>query len=72
VANSELFKGFLLSAQLESSKESSTPVTLDVYLMNGQKISLEVITSDPSDEVLEVCFLFQSAMYENKIVSLCL
>jgi hypothetical protein len=55
VANSELFKGFLLSAQLESSKESSAPVTLDVFLMNGQKICLEVLTSDPSDEVLEVC-----------------
>jgi hypothetical protein len=56
VANSELFKGFLLSAQLESSKESSAPVTLDVFLMNGQKICLEVLTSDPSDEVLEVFF----------------
>ncbi|XP_065343850.1 sorting nexin-17 [Cloeon dipterum] len=53
VSNSELFKGFLLSAQLESSKETSTPVTLDVHLMNGQKIGLEVLTSDPSDEVLE-------------------
>ncbi|XP_059488165.1 sorting nexin-17 isoform X2 [Neocloeon triangulifer] len=53
VASSDLFKGFLLSAQLESSKETSAPVTLDVHLMSGQKISLEVITSDPSDEVLE-------------------
>jgi hypothetical protein len=60
VANSELFKGFLLSAQLESSKESSAPVTLDVFLMNGQKICLEVLTSDPSDEVLEVCLNYAS------------
>ncbi|XP_014228366.1 sorting nexin-17 [Trichogramma pretiosum] len=56
INNSELLNGFLLSAQLESAKDSITFVNIDVFLMNGSKINLEVCTADNSSQVLKkVC-----------------
>ncbi|XP_067008355.2 sorting nexin-17 [Anabrus simplex] len=56
LVNTDLFNGFLLSAQQETSCEKSQEVTLDVFLMNGYRISLKVLTTERSDQVLEkVC-----------------
>lgn len=56
LVNSDLFNGFLLSAQQETSCEKSQEVNLDVYLMNGYRILLKVLTTERSDQVLEkVC-----------------
>ncbi|KAF4529412.1 hypothetical protein B566_EDAN003506 [Ephemera danica] len=56
VASSELFMGFLLSAQVETSKEPSSPVTLDVYLMNDKRITVDINATAPSHQVLmSVC-----------------
>ncbi|KDR21557.1 sorting nexin-17 [Zootermopsis nevadensis] len=53
LVNTDLFNGFLLSAQQETSCEKSQEVPLDVFLMNGYKISLNVVTTERSDQVLE-------------------
>lgn len=56
LVSSELLKGFLLSAQYETSCQQSEAMrretTLDVYLMNGSKITLDVLLKDHSDQVL--------------------
>lgn len=54
LVNTDLFNGFLLSAQQETSSEKSQEVPLHVFLMNGYKISLNVMTAERSDQVLEV------------------
>lgn len=54
VSSSELFMGFLLSAQIETSKESSAHVDVDMYLMSGQKLCLQVSSTAPTNQVLEV------------------
>jgi sorting nexin-17 len=55
INNSEILNGFLLSAQLESADNLSEEETLDVFLMNGSKISLNVSPGEHSDEILKVC-----------------
>ncbi|XP_063218713.1 sorting nexin-17-like [Bacillus rossius redtenbacheri] len=56
LANSDVFNGFLLSAQQETSCEVNENVPLNVYLMNGTIVSVHVSTTEKSDEVLEkVC-----------------
>lgn len=56
LVSSELLKGFLLSAQYETSCQQQEMVhcetMLEVYLMNGSKITLDVLTTDRSDQVL--------------------
>lgn len=54
---SELVRGFLLSAQHETSgNEAAVAVPLDVYLMNGSKVIVDILTTDRSDQVLaKVC-----------------
>ncbi|GFG30468.1 hypothetical protein Cfor_09310 [Coptotermes formosanus] len=53
LVNTDLFNGFLLSAQQETSCEKCQEVPLDVFLMNGYKISLSIMTTERSDQVLE-------------------
>ncbi|XP_033727766.1 sorting nexin-17-like [Pecten maximus] len=53
IANSDVFNGFLLSAQQETQKEASEDVVLDVYLMNGHKITVNIKSTDQTDDVLE-------------------
>lgn len=50
---SSLFTGFFLNAQKESLKASSESVQLDIYLMNGQKVALNIQSTDRTDDVLE-------------------
>lgn len=52
--NTEIFNGFLLSAQQESSPEKCHEVPLDVFLMNGYRISINARTSERSEQILEV------------------
>lgn len=54
LSNSELFNGFLLTAQQETSGHVTENATLDVFLMNGYKISLNIQTNERSDQILEV------------------
>ena len=54
LVNADLFNGFLLSAQQETSCVKCQEVPLDVFLMNGYKISLNIMTTERSDQVLEV------------------
>lgn len=54
LVTTDLFNGFLLSAQQETSCEKCQEVPLDVFLMNGYKVSLNVMTTERSDQVLEV------------------
>lgn len=61
---SELLRVFLLSAQHETAasyeqpgnqincRQENTTVTLDIYLMNGGKINVDVLTTDCSQRVL--------------------
>lgn len=53
LVNADLFNGFLLSAQQETSCVKCQEVPLDVFLMNGYKISLSIMTTERSDQVLE-------------------
>lgn len=52
--NTEIFNGFLLSAQQESSPEKCQEVLLDVFLMNGYRISINARTNERSEQILEV------------------
>lgn len=42
----------------------SETVSLDIYLMNGQKISLKIVSTDSTDDVLEVSYLAVVLYYE--------
>lgn len=52
LVTSELLKGFLLSAQHETNCETNQETDLEIYIMNGYQISLGVLTTDRSDQVL--------------------
>lgn len=52
LVTSELLNGFLLSAQQETNCEKRQEMTLDVFIMNGYQISLNVFTTDKSEQVL--------------------
>lgn len=56
VASSELFVGFLLSAQQESTCEKRHEVNLDIYTMNNYQIPLLVLTTDRTEQVLMKIF----------------
>lgn len=53
IANSDIFNSFLLNAQQETQKESPENVTLDIFLMNGHKISLNITSTDQTEDILE-------------------
>ncbi|KAK2167118.1 hypothetical protein LSH36_32g21001 [Paralvinella palmiformis] len=53
IASSETFNNFLLQAQQESQKEEPESVTLNVYMINGQKVSVNIISTDQTNDVLE-------------------
>jgi len=55
VTTSQILNGFLLSAQQESIGGPSVNEILDVFLMDGTKVSLCVSTTEHSGEVLKVC-----------------
>ncbi|XP_014250419.1 sorting nexin-17 [Cimex lectularius] len=49
----ELFNGFLLAAQQESTGERARGVSIDVFLLNGFKITVNANSNDRSNSVLE-------------------
>lgn len=53
IANSDIFNGFFLQAQQETQQEEPEKVTLDVFLMNGHKITVSILSTDQTDDVLE-------------------
>ncbi|CAH1774725.1 unnamed protein product [Owenia fusiformis] len=53
IANSHIFNGFLLQAQQETQQEAPENVTLEVFLMNGHKISIDIQSTDQTDDVIE-------------------
>jgi len=57
INNSEILNGFLLSAQQESVNDLSEQETLDIFLMNGSKISLNISPEKHSGKVLKVYYL---------------
>lgn len=52
-SKSEILRIFLLNAQQESAFIDTRDVTIDVYLLNGYRISLNVYTMDCSSKILE-------------------
>uniref|UniRef100_A0A1B6DZE8 PX domain-containing protein n=1 Tax=Clastoptera arizonana TaxID=38151 RepID=A0A1B6DZE8_9HEMI len=54
--NTEVFTGFLLSAQFESFSKTCEEVPIDVFLMNGYRITINAFINESSDQILEkVC-----------------
>ncbi|KAH9512647.1 Sorting nexin-17 [Bulinus truncatus] len=53
IGNSQLFNSFLLTAQQESQTEEAERVTLDAFLMNGHKITVNIMSTDQTEDVLE-------------------
>ncbi|XP_070534165.1 LOW QUALITY PROTEIN: sorting nexin-17-like [Ptychodera flava] len=53
IASGPLFNGFFLSAQQETQKQEAEDVELDVYLLNGHKITVQIMSTDQTDDVLE-------------------
>ncbi|KAF3427754.1 hypothetical protein E2986_05278 [Frieseomelitta varia] len=53
VSNSEILNGFLLNAQQETIRGPSNNEFIDIFLMNGCKITISVSTADHSGSVLE-------------------
>lgn len=62
INNSELLNGFLLSAQLESAVGLVEDENIDVFLLNGLKINLDVTVAENSGQILKV-LLFSSFFY---------
>lgn len=58
INNSELLNGFLLSAQLESAADGIEDENIDVFLMNGTKINLDVSITENSGQILKVRHIY--------------
>lgn len=56
INSSEILNGFLLNAQQETADGLSEHETLDIFLMNGSKISLNMSPGEHSGEVLKVYY----------------
>uniref|UniRef100_A0AAY4AYH8 PX domain-containing protein n=1 Tax=Denticeps clupeoides TaxID=299321 RepID=A0AAY4AYH8_9TELE len=54
LGSSELFNSFLRKAQQETQQIPTEEVQLDVCLSNGQKVKVNILTSDQTEDVLEV------------------
>uniref|UniRef100_A0A8D0CE49 Sorting nexin-17 n=1 Tax=Scleropages formosus TaxID=113540 RepID=A0A8D0CE49_SCLFO len=54
---SELFNSFLRKAQQETQQIPTEEVQLEVYLSNGQKVKVNILTSDQTEDVLEAVAL---------------
>ncbi|KAI8497403.1 PREDICTED: sorting nexin-17-like [Branchiostoma belcheri] len=53
IVGSDIFNSFLNQAQQETQKAEPEAVELDVFLMNGHKISVSISSTDQTDDVLE-------------------
>ncbi|CAB1339764.1 unnamed protein product [Coregonus sp. 'balchen'] len=50
---SEMFNSFLRKAQQETQQIPTEEVCLEIYLSNGQKVKVNILTSDQTEDVLE-------------------
>ncbi|XP_069743301.1 sorting nexin-17 isoform X2 [Narcine bancroftii] len=53
LGSSETFNSFLRKAQQETQQIPTQEVNLDVFLSNGQKVKVNIFSSDQTDDVLE-------------------
>uniref|UniRef100_A0A674MA00 Sorting nexin-17 n=1 Tax=Takifugu rubripes TaxID=31033 RepID=A0A674MA00_TAKRU len=53
LGSSEMFNSFLRKAQQETQQIPTEDVALDICLSNGQKISVNILTSDQTEDVLD-------------------
>ncbi|KAJ6661259.1 hypothetical protein lerEdw1_015396 [Lerista edwardsae] len=53
LGGSETFNGFLRKAQQETQRIPTEEVQLEVLLSNGQKVKVNILTSDQTEDVLE-------------------
>ncbi|XP_041043375.1 sorting nexin-17 isoform X1 [Carcharodon carcharias] len=53
LGGSEAFNSFLRKAQQETQQIPTQEVQLDVYLSNGQKVKVNIFSSDQTEDVLE-------------------
>ncbi|KAJ8669589.1 hypothetical protein QAD02_000848 [Eretmocerus hayati] len=56
INNSEILNGFLLSAQLESTIIQIDEENVDIFLMDGTKINIDVSVAENSSQVLKKAF----------------
>eukprot|EP00049_Salpingoeca_infusionum_P018697 m.358390 g.358390 ORF g.358390 m.358390 type:complete len:473 (-) comp18138_c0_seq1:706-2124(-) len=62
IVNGDTFQSFLLNAQKEVQKGPEEDVTLEVYLCNGKKVAVDILSTDQTDDVLEtVCNVLELA-----------
>ncbi|XP_066565315.1 sorting nexin-17 isoform X2 [Amia ocellicauda] len=57
LGGSETFNSFLRKAQQETQQIPTEEVHLEVYLLNGQKVKVIILTSDQTEDVLEAVAL---------------
>ena len=50
---SDEFNEFFIKAQQETRSEAAQEISLNIYLMNGNKVSVTAMSTDQTDEVLE-------------------
>eukprot|EP00730_Choanoeca_flexa_P016313 TRINITY_DN7675_c0_g1_i1.p2 TRINITY_DN7675_c0_g1~~TRINITY_DN7675_c0_g1_i1.p2 ORF type:complete len:482 (+),score=173.85 TRINITY_DN7675_c0_g1_i1:3565-5010(+) len=56
IVNGLIFQTFLLNAQKEVQRGPEEDVELEVYLANGKKVSINIVSTDQTEDVLEtVC-----------------
>lgn len=54
IVQGESFQQFLLNAQKEVQKGPEESVSLDIYLVNGKKVEVDIASTDQTNDVLEV------------------
>ncbi|GAB1606378.1 sorting nexin-17-like isoform X2 [Argonauta hians] len=54
IASCSIFNSFLLNAQQESMQQIEESVNLDIYLVNDHKVTVNITSTDQTEDVLEV------------------
>ena len=56
----QTFQNFLLNAQKEVQRGPEEDVQLEVYLVNGKSVKVDIMSTDQTDDVLEtVCSVLE-------------
>lgn len=63
INNSEILNGFLLNAQQETIGGPSENESLDIFLMNESKITLNISTAEHSGQILKVAITDSEICY---------
>ena len=53
LCDSDIFSSFLQKAQQETRLEESIAVSLDIYFMNGVKVTIDIDSTDQTEDVIE-------------------